>query len=288
MCHEILKKIEKSIQSTNKFEQKNILADLNHIFHLIESQEYKNTSFITRDVLNTKKRSFEFFNYLLGYYEQAKVWCEILRRIPLKEIKYAIDLCPGYGPKIQWALHLLGYEGHLVSMDKNHGYLEQQKLILEILRIDYAHTYLNEDLFEVNIKPVNLIAGNHILDDLLLDYFSARGSNGLEAIYDSQTVFLTLTQRIMNDSGVHCLITKLIDKVDFLLKEKGYLVFSHYFGTTEKALGLSDWSNFICKQFEILQSEFLKNNYISIQKISQEALKNGDFTYFILKKNANA
>jgi hypothetical protein len=271
------------IEIDDKIEFENIQRDLEMLYLRIQSQEYKNTDFLNRQEFDTPRRTYEFFNYLQGYYKHSCDWALLLKKIPLEKMATIFDFCPGSSPKIQWALKILNYQQRIFIFDNDPIACDQMKLLLNILAVNYEYTFLQQDIFYNHHEQADLITANHIFDDLVLNDYCQRNAMNIRSIYGSEKLLRSAIQDIPNHFNKNSFLNNLIHAINQKLKQDGYLIMTHYFGLTEKALNLSDWSKWIQQLLTDVYQAFLDFNYSPFMPLNA-CLADDDKQYFILRK----
>lgn len=263
----------------DSMERENVLRDIDMMCLRIINQEYKNTDFLNRQDFDVLRRTHEFFNYLLGYHQQSLVWKEILSKIPLTTIHRTFDFCPGAAPKIEWGLESLNYQGELYIFDLDHIACEQIKLLLAILKISYPVYFIQNDIFLPFDKTADLITANHILDDLVLNYYCQLKGLNLRSLYASEEEFKSSVEKIL-DIELEFICDAFYKCVDQKLNSNGYFILAHYPSLTERVLNLSKWSDKIGQMMQTIYDLFVDVGYEPFMPLLMEK----NVTYFILKK----
>lgn len=269
-------------QIKDKVELENILRDIEVLCCRIESQEYKNTDFLGRQQFDTPRRTYEFVNYFIGYYEQSLAWVSILKKIPLNEIKIIFDFCAGRAPKVQWALKQLDYRDKLFIFDKDKTACQQLSLFLSILQVNYQYLFIDQDIYQLHSEQADLITANHVLDDLVLDDYCKIKKIPLATVYNSEEIFRIMIQDIPKNLDVEKFCARVFQAIHLKLKNQGYVIMNHYLSVTEKALNLREWSAWILVLLTQLCTIFIKNGYAQRQPLAES---NSGSTFLILQKS---
>lgn len=228
----------------NTIEAENIARDLSLFVSRIKTGEYKNTDIISRQSFDSHRRTFEFHNYLIGYYNSSRDWVEILKLIPLEKISNICDLCPGHSPKVQWALHTLKYNKKLFIVDKDMLAINQMQTLLNIIGVEYHHTFLQQDIFSLQGK-YDVITANHIFDDIVLNDYCIQSGKSLRDLYENEQTLCASISDIIKYYDQDRYANKLVSLLDSHINASGYITLSHYSGLTETALQLNTWVNWI-------------------------------------------
>jgi hypothetical protein len=272
----ILSKIERQTQRCSDIEKENIKRDLQLISSTIDSGEYQSTELLNRNRFDTQKRTYEFFSYIKGYYEQAAHWKMMLQNIVNENTLSILDIGPGFSPKIELALKLLNFKGNLTVLDKSESALSGLKDILALSGTPFKLNCICDDLFLVQTTPYDVVTANHLFDDLMLDGFCRAQGRSLVEVYESESSMIHITQEIINTFDTQELEKCLYHCFNSLVRPGGYLLLRHYQGITEKALELEQWYEFITRFFnkviyrltnEAFSLLETKNSFVLLQKI---------------------
>lgn len=277
--------------STSNFtleEAQNCLKDIETIKKKIKNGYYKSADFVPSNEFYHKSKTSELYTYFSGYYERSKRWLEIFHSLPKNSIKTVLDLCPGWSPKVEFALRDWGFSGKLYVLDSNQEALKDLKNFLDIIHVDYTVDMMCNSLLTCPQMRVDLLAANHVLDDMILESYCSQKGYNLDEIYESEKLFKTVTTDILSQNGktFSAFIKTLARKIDSLMNQKGYVIFLHYPGKLEKGLGLYEWIQFIYHITVELQQQLINKGYASIQEgsIVSETLDDSSQSLFILQK----
>lgn len=275
LLQSLLNTIAQQISSCAPVEKNNIQRDLQLISSAINSGEYLSTEMLNRNRFDTQKRTYEFFTYIEGYYNQAKQWQTILQQIITENTQTVLDIGPGFSPKIELALQRLDFKGKVSVLDKSSAALSGLKKFLALMSIPFDLDVICEDLYAVQQRSFDLVAANHLFDDLLLDGFCSDHNRPIVDIYENEANLVSITNDIICNFDFENLSQKLSQSFPRLVSEGGHLLFRHYQGITEMALNLESWFEFTTSFFEkvihnLTRDEFQlverKNNFIVLSK----------------------
>jgi len=242
-------------------EAENINKDLAAMVARIRSGEYRNTDFLDRQQIDTPRRSHEFCQYLLGIHQHAVDWVAILNQLPLAQEASCIDLCTGAWPKIGLALKKLGHLGTLTMLEKDAHAMQQIRQIIELFDPDFAIRFVQQDLFAIDNQAYQLVAGNHVLDDLILNEYAQQQRMELRDIYLNETTFRHCTTEIQKHFDTAAFNEKLAAQLSRLCGASGFIVLTHYSSVTETALQLQNWSQWVLQCFKQLLLSLQQHHY---------------------------
>ena len=272
----LLSQLETNSTKLSLIEKENVARDLALILSFIDSGEYQSTELFNRNRFDTQKRTYEFFSYIKGYFQQATQWHEFIKQMPLETMSSILDIGPGFSPKVELALKLAGFKGHLTVLDKSDSALIGLQDFLQMVDIPFELKVICDDLFAVKNIQFNLVTANHLFDDLLMDAYCTLKQLPLKCLYESEALVLGITNEIAQTFDTTLLIHKLALTLGELVCEHGFLLLRHYQGLTEKALAMNNWYAFVTLFFENVIDELQRNGFSMIER------KNG---FVLLEKN---
>lgn len=272
--------------NTGTMEAENIEKDLSFFVSRIKTGEYKNTDIMSRQSFDTMRRTYEFFNYLIGYHQHSCEWAKILELIPIEKLNSICDFCSGHSPKVQWALRKLKYKNKHFIVDQDELSISQMRTLLNILEVGYETTFIQDDLFSLKGK-YDLITANHIFDDIVLNDFCIKSQKPLRSLYASEQLFCESVDSIQKTYNQQIYANKLVILINSCLNNSGYIIMTHYSGITETALQLDSWTNWAYKimllTYDGLKKMGYKNTY---DELPNKDIQNDDLEkrLFILQK----
>ncbi len=107
---------------------------------------------------------------------------------------------------------------------------------------------------------MDLIVGNHIIDDLLLHEYCEGKNIKITTLYESEVKMEKATESIMKLGMIdqEKFVKSVCQVVTTLMKPNSFFVLSQYRGLFERAHQLTDWSNFVEKIFNNIENNLLK------------------------------
>jgi len=236
----------------------NLLRDLKAIERRMKSGEYADTDFENRNSFDIPRRTREFFRYFRGYMRQAQTWKVLLKNLPMNSFPSLINICPGWAPKIELALHLSGYEGQVILFDKNQDSLTSLMDFLEFFEPRFTLKTVLSDVYSLPKPTAKLVIGNHILDDLLLNKFCQDHNLILEDVYESESTYKEIIQKIMTRKLSKEFIAETAQALQAFCEPGATLILTQYPALAETDLTLTDWTRF-CHDFLLaLKAIFLQ------------------------------
>jgi len=277
-----LNEIKNKIESLSDLEQENLVLDLYAINERIQSGNYKYTDFVNRNIYDITQRTREFFTYFKSYYRFAKTWESILSTFPLEDINVIIDLCPGWAPKLEMSLCYLNYSGTVRLIDKHNESLIHLDDALEMFNPRFTIEKMASDFYFYQYSAEKLVIANHIIDDLLIDYYCKLKNVALQEVYETESVFLKVIDdiyKIMN-SNYSDFVSKLAESLSPYVACGGYLLLTQYSSMSEVNHSIKNWSEFCSIIFKELQQRLLTQNFTDITSKHIFKLAKMDKEYF--------
>ncbi len=262
-----LSQLESYSAKLSYIEKENVARDLSLILSFINSGEYQSTELFHRNRFDTQKRTYEFFSYIKGCFQQATQWYEFIQHhIPLATLSSILDIGPGFSPKIELALKLAGYKGRLTVVDKSASALIGLQDFLHMVDFPFELHAICDDLFAIKNVHFNLVTANHLFDDLLMDAYCTIEQLPLQWVYESETSMIDVTSKIIQTFDTTLLTHKIALTLGELVQENGFLLIRHYQGLTEKALELTAWYAFVTLFFENVVEELKRSRFSILEK----------------------
>jgi len=250
------------------FAYDNLMNDLKHIHLRLKTNMYAESDYEKRDIFDVPRRTEEFLRYFSGYDEQGEFWASILKPLITTKTKTILDVCPGWAPKIELGLWKLRFKGTTHLVDYNPSSLSSIESYLKMIGSDLKLVNHNDNFFYLKSLPqMDLIVGNHIVDDLLLHEYCEKSQVMITSLYESENAMLKATEEILKlgmiDQKVFA--DSVSQVIISLMKQNSYIVLSQYKGLFERTHRLTEWSNFVGEIFRHIESNLLKaelNNQI--------------------------
>lgn len=238
ILEEISKQAKKKLSTEAKLR---LQKDLRAVCQRLEKKEYE-TSGIVENSFDVPDKTKQFFVLLDTYAKIGNAWSIIFKQLSVQSFKEVIDLCPGFTPKVELGLLYSGFKGNVKILDKDLAVVKQLQKNLHLFHPSFSTERLSIDLFKQNDISAKFIVGNHIFDDLILNYFGKKLSIDTKNIYRDEEQFLHLWNAILGDKQHNKteIIQILSHALERLVAKNGYLCLSQYQSYMERMLGLSE------------------------------------------------
>lgn len=274
-----------SLSSEKNFtshELSNLIHDLDEVKTLLEGGHYQHSDYLSRNTYDVPRRTQEFFLYMKGYQQVAETWIHVLKPLISKDTQHVLDLCPGWAPKIELALHMLDFKGTVYLWDVDSASTQLVLDYMKLFKPKYNLTPVESDLFLNNFnKKSDLIVANHIIDDLLLYEYCKENHRSMKSLYESEQKMLDAIKDIMIDQEIQKMISsKLVRVVEKNLAFGGCFVVSQYSGLFETANNLIEWVYFCKAILNLIKESLMKKNYFDVTNSIEDSFLKSKDTFF--------
>lgn len=276
-------------RSLTNIEQKRLNNDLLAIIQRLKKSEYKIGRF-SGNKFDVEDRTYEFYVYLKFYCEMGKTWTQVLKKLPIHRQQIIVDLLPGYTPKVELALYYANYRGNVLGIDQNAESLKRMHEFMQLFNCNFSIKNCRLNLYSNFKKSYKFIIGNHIIDDLVIDYFCRKWRISSKEIYEKEGKLTELWNKILKDKQKHLItLTPVLSQIfNKITADGGYLLLSQYASHIERALDLYPAVNFN----KTLLDRVVKTlpNFKSQELLVKKALSNYNGYFkasecYVLKKN---
>ena len=239
----------------------------------LEKREYSRCSYVTNK-LNIPERMEDFFSEIIFYAGVGRTWEKIFSALNIARVGTALDLCPGLGPKVEIGLMYAGFEGQITVVDKDAKALRRLQEFLSIFNPPFQIKPRESDLFSVRGK-YNLVVGNHILDDLILNEACSRFSISLSDVYESEPLLReTWTRAISERTSIEsAMLPRIADFLTRVCGADGRVVISQYPSYVERMLELKDMTAWMRRSLRKLRAALIKRGFVDESEPVRRALK---------------
>lgn len=172
----------------------------------------------------------------------GRLWARLLAPLGLERAGRAIDLGPGWAPKVELGLYYGGFKGHAVLINQDGNALETLGRFLRIFDLKYSLSTDQADLLSWQGEPGDLVLANHLLDDLLIDDHCRRTGADAGGLYARESAFREAWEQILRQppGRERALVEALADAVARMTRPGGHAVFVQYPSYAERTLSLVD------------------------------------------------
>ncbi len=215
----------------------------------------------------------------------AENWYAIFQELDINQYSIICELSPGWAPKIEIALSQIGFSWKIILVDKQKSFLDELEDNLSIFSPEFDIVKKWENILELVDVRADILIWNHIIDDLILDYYCELEGIDVNNLYYDGNKFVSIRADIQRDSWlVEELVEKLVERFETIINDGGYLLLAQYPGETEKNFGL-DISIELCRWMtEKIKVELEKRGFAEDLEIKKKAYKRLE-TYFFEEKD---
>lgn len=274
---ENLKKIDTAFTKTKltALEKKRLNKDLLVIKDRIEKREYIQTDFSKDNKFNIPDRTKDFFWYLDSYCLTWKTISKILNALKVKKYSSVVDLCSGWAPKVTLWFFYSNYKWKVILLDKDNKSTWKLINFMKLFNPIYKLEKKSIDLFlDFDFKS-DFIVANHVIDDLIISYFSQEYNYKVSNIYESENNLLKCWNNILDswDQFKEKVIFVLSKIFDNLLLNNWIIILSQYQSMIEYLLDLQNVTIFNKDVLYWVKKLLLETwNYEDLSEISFKVL----------------
>ncbi len=234
----LLRQLEHEAAGLGDVARGNLARDLTAVVARARSGEYQETDFLVRSVFEVPRRTHEYVTYLRGWNTQAARWAALLRAVGVPPV--VVDLCPGWAPKIELALHQLDYAGTVHVVDRSAASLAVLQDFLAVVRPRFTVRPVVRDVMTGDAPARGgLVVANHVVDDLLLDRWATRHGTSTVDLYEDEDLLRAAWRGVVKDGpGLRASFPRELARgLAAFVDVDGTLVTTHYASLVERLLG---------------------------------------------------
>lgn len=290
--NEFLNKIAEFLsgRKISLIEEKRLNKDLDAVFERLSKREYQRAGF-SNNKFDIQDRTREFFTYLDFYCFMGKTWARVLKKININRYKQVVDLCPGYTPKVELALFYLGYKGEIMLLDQENSSTKQVEKFMQLFNPKYKIKRKKINLFGDLKDKYQIIIGNHIIDDLVIDYFCKKTKIKPSEVYEKEGKLVEVWKRIFADKKniTKNLVPKISKIFEKLMAKNGLILIAQYQSYIERMLDLKGVNSFNKNLLKEIAKTLCSKNFTDETGTVKESLRGykGHFSaneIYVLKK----
>jgi hypothetical protein len=264
----ILSNLKKSIgkRRLSKLAQKRLGGDLKAVLQRLEKNEYE-TSSIVQNVFDMAEQSRIFYTYLQTHARIGETWSRIFESLSIDEHKEILDICPGFAPKIEIGLFYSNYKGKVVVLDKKKEAVMNLKKIMLIFRPNFEIIPYIHNIFSKTKRRFEFVVGNHIFDDIILEYFCEKNKLPSNNLYEKEGEFTKTWNIILKQQDEYAkeIVEKITEIFILLVDNEGYLCLAQYKSYMEKMLDLDKPYLFTKKVYKKVIENLCENGFAKIK-----------------------
>lgn len=219
----------------SNLEKRGVSRDLEIVWERLSKGEYQK-GFFSASKFDISSRTQALFREMEFLFQLGHDWEHILKAIPQINSRTIVDLCPGFTPKIELGLFYLQFRGKVSVIDVDTKSLASLVRFIRLLNSEFKIQKIRKNLFSAKIAKYDLVLGNHIIDDLVINYFCQLGKITQDDFYQREDVAKKIWQEILakrneNIAVASATIAGIFQKVT---ASGGYLCLTQYKSYAEK------------------------------------------------------
>lgn len=260
----------------NNIEKKRLNKDLSNVYDRIVKREYIQTDFSKDNKFNIPDRTKDFFWYLDSYCKTWKTISKLLNQLSVNKYKNVIDLCSWWAPKVTLWFFYSNYKWNVILLDKDTKSTWKLINFMKLFNPSYKLTRQNIDLFTEFDYKSDFIVWNHVIDDLIISFFSKEHNYKVSNIYESENNLLKCWDNILNSwETFKSKVTNNISTIfDNLLLSNWIIIISQYQSMIEYLLDLKDVTLYNKEVMNWIKEHLMNSwKYEDLSSISYKVLK---------------
>jgi hypothetical protein len=257
-------------------EEKRLLNNLLTVHNRLIKRDYRKYGY-SENRFDVPNRAIEVYTELEFYSLIGKTWLKILSALKIKNKSQVVDLCPGFVPKIELGLFYLQYEGEVIVIDKDSRALSGLIKFMDLFNPKFKISKKVINIFGRFKENYEIILANHLIDDLVLCYFSNKLKTKLSDVYAKEGNVKKVWEYVLRDrEGNLDIMTMIIVKIFAqLIGSKGLICMTYYKSYMDKILDMDDAYNFNRRLFKRIARELLIRGFSEDKEIVKKAFKKG-------------
>jgi hypothetical protein len=261
-------------------ERRRLLDNLQTIYRRLIKRDFQKYGY-SENRFDIPNRANEFFTELEFQALLGKTWECILKEININSYSHVVDLCPGYSPKIELGLFYLQYKGEVVAIDGDSHALSMLVRFMDLFNPQFKISKKIVNLFGRFKGNYDVVLANHIIDDLVLCYFSQKLRIKHRDIYSKEENVKIIWKHVLSDKKTNLdMMSTVISKMfNQLIEPKGIICITHYKSYFDKLLDADKAYKFNQELLKKIVAELKHNGFSDDKDIVKRAFekKKGHF-----------
>lgn len=257
----VLDKI-KNYKKMNGLEKTGVLRDLEIIIQKLEKGEY-GKGFVNANKFDIGTRTEGLFREMEFLLQLGHDWERVLKVLPLNNFSKIVDICPGYTPKIELGLFFQKYDGRVYVLDIDSKSINSLARFIKLFSPEFKVVKKKENLFGKIGVSYDLVLGNHVIDDLVVYYFTNKSGIKLKDFYANEEVAIKVWKNILESrsTNVKEVSVKIADIFGKITNKGGTVCLTQYESYAEKLFGLKEAYLFNKEVFAKVKSNLIKSGF---------------------------
>lgn len=272
---DLLQSIKNKFVRLTNIEKKRLASDLDVIYERLLKKEYTRTGF-SNNKFDVPDRTHEFYVNLNFYCQLGKDWAQLLKQININNYSEILDLCPGFMPKVELGLFYLEYKGTLIGIDKNQQSLIMLDKFMQLFNPKYKFIKKKWDLYKNFKNKYPVVMANHMIDDLVIDYFATKFNLDIKDIYKNESSLVKFWNLVLENKtqNIEEVANKIAPIFDRLVEANGYLILTQYKSYFDKILNMNKAFYFNRILFRKIIKSLESKNYTNEKLLVENAFDN--------------
>ena len=258
-----------------RIEKKRIEEELNALAERLKNRKYK-IAYTAYNIFNIPDRTEDLYEHLKFYCDTGRTWAVLLSAINIHSYGKVVDLCPGFAPKVELGLFYLDYQGEVIIVDKRMDSMKKLEEMLMLFGPKYKITPKKIELFKPHPQSYPVVIANHIIDDLVMDYFAKKFNISSQEIYEKEGKLIEIWGKILSGKQSHAeeILPHLVQGVGSLIQKGGWLLMAQYQSYIEKLFNLKEVTRFNKNLFKKLVEELSREGFYNDRNLVEKSFKN--------------
>lgn len=270
----LLNKI-KNYKAKNRLEEMGASRDLEIVVQKLEKGEYEK-GFVNSNKFDIGTRTEGLFREIEFLLQLGHDWEKLLEVLNIEKHEKIVDICPGFTPKIELGLYFRQFKGKIYILDIDSKSINSLTRFIKLFNPQFKVLKKKENLFGKKISVFDLVLGNHIIDDLVVYYFTNKAGISLKDFYAKEEVAISVWKNILKSksANVNDVSEKIADILERITRDRGTVCLSQYKSYAEKLFGLSEAYTFNKEVFGKVKSILVGRGFRTDDKVISKAFRN--------------
>lgn len=165
-------------------------------------------------------------------------WKLLLKTLRVNQEGKIVEFGSGISPKLLFALNSFEFNGVFTVVEIDDQALSAQRYVYSRMKPDFVLQTVKQDLFEFDTQGYDLIAGNHLLDDLIAaDYANSRGINYSD-IFPDPSLQQKFWEEVEKDETSTSYTLQRLSKKLSIVDTNSLVIFNNYSANFDFKYGL--------------------------------------------------
>jgi hypothetical protein len=211
----------------------------------------------------------------------ARCWTPALQALGVERAASVLDLCPGFAPKLELALHYAGCEGRVLLVDKERATLDELLTLISAFGVRFSAEPRVLDVERERPPRAPFIAANHVLDDIAMNRGASLLGVALRAVYEREELLRALWSRVLAEgSAVQAYVLEsIVSLFDECLEPDRVFVYAQYPSDAERMLGPADVTAFNARLASDVLAALVARGHENATLAARSRMPSGTFPF---------